>query len=226
MHAPMHEHKLPAWAKRAVPLALVCLAHAALVGWLTTTLGREPVRVEPPAVVGVLVSEAPATAEPTPLPAAPEPPPEPVQQPKPKPQPVPHAPRSERAVTPPPETEPAKTDGAPSEPRLPREPAPEAQAEPTVTPPRSDAAHLDNPAPVYPPLSKRYREQGRVLMDVYILPDGSVGEARLKASSGFPRLDEAALAAVRRWRYVPARRGDEPIPYWYVQPLEFELSVR
>lgn len=62
-----------------------------------------------------------------------------------------------------------------------------------------------------------------MLFDVYILPDGRVGEIRLKRSSGFTRLDEAALAAVRRWRYVPARRGDEPIPYWYVQPIDFVL---
>ena len=63
-----------------------------------------------------------------------------------------------------------------------------------------------------------------MLLDVYILPDGSVGQIRLRRSSGYPRLDEAALDAVRRWRYVPARRGDEPIPYWYVQPLHFELT--
>lgn len=54
-----------------------------------------------------------------------------------------------------------------------------------------------------------------MLFHVYILPDGSVGEIRLKRSSGHPRLDDAALAAVRQWRYVPAKRGDEPIPYWY-----------
>ena len=35
---------------------------------------------------------------------------------------------------------------------------------------------------------------------------------------------EAALEAIRRWRYVPAKRGDEPIPYWYVQPLDFQLD--
>lgn len=93
-----------------------------------------------------------------------------------------------------------------------------------MVPPRSDAAHLNNPAPVYPVVSRRLREQGRVLMDVYILPDGSVGEIKLKRSSGSARLDQAALDAVRQWRYLPARRGNEPIPYWYVQPLDFTLS--
>lgn len=92
-----------------------------------------------------------------------------------------------------------------------------------MIPPRSDAAHLSNPAPVYPAVSRRLREQGRVLFDVYILPDGTVGEIKLKRSSGFARLDEAALEAVRRWRYVPAKRGDEPIPFWYVQPIDFAM---
>lgn len=102
------------------------------------------------------------------------------------------------------------------------EPPPPAQV--PVTPPRTDASHLNNPAPVYPPLSRRLGEQGHVLFDVYILPDGAVGEIRLKRSSGFARLDEAARLAVRQWRYVPARRGDEPIPYWYVQPVVFSLE--
>ncbi|MEJ2629885.1 MAG: energy transducer TonB [Acidihalobacter sp.] len=93
-----------------------------------------------------------------------------------------------------------------------------------VTPPRSDAAHLNNPPPPYPSLSRRLREEGRVVLDVYILADGRVGEIRLRRSSGHPRLDEVALDAVRRWRYVPARRGDEPIPFWYVQPVDFRLD--
>ncbi len=62
------------------------------------------------------------------------------------------------------------------------------------------------------------------MLDVYILVNGSVGETRLRRSSGHPRLDEAALDAVRRWRYVPARRGEEPIPFWYVQPVDFRLD--
>jgi protein TonB len=83
---------------------------------------------------------------------------------------------------------------------------------------------LNNPAPAYPAASRRLGEQGRVLLDVYIQPDGRVGEIRVKQSSGYPRLDEAALDAVRRWRYVPARRGNEPIALWYVQPISFSLT--
>ena len=72
-----------------------------------------------------------------------------------------------------------------------------------VTPPRSDAAHLSNPAPSYPPMSRRLGEQGRVILDVFILANGAVGDIRLKQSSGFKRLDEGqkVLATVDSPRY-------------------------
>jgi protein TonB len=94
----------------------------------------------------------------------------------------------------------------------------------TIIPPHTDAAQRDNPVPEYPPVSRRLGEQGRVLFDLHILPDGSVGETRLRRSSGYARLDRAALDAVRHWRYMPARRGLDPIPYWYVQPVTFSLD--
>ncbi|ENO99036.1 hypothetical protein C667_00210 [Thauera phenylacetica B4P] len=219
--------------RQAAPFALVGAAHLVLLWLATTALARSPTPVIPPSVAGQLVSQAPVT-EPQPLPMQPEPPrPKPVVKPRPTPvPPLPKAPPSERAVTAPlAEPEPPVNDTpAPAEPMQPvpaaaPAPAPSPKAEPEpVAPPRSDASHLNNPAPVYPAQSRRLREEGRVLFDVYILPNGSVGEIRLKRSSGYPRLDEAALEAVRRWRYVPAKRGDEPIPYWYVQPIDFEYS--
>lgn len=196
---------------------------------MAASLAHVPPQVVPPSVVGVLVSQAPVS-EPEPLPAAPEPvKPRPVMRPRPLPAPILTAPPSERAVTLPPAEPPAPA--APEVAKL-AEVAPASAVPPAqevgearpVIPPRSDAAFLHNPAPVYPPLSRRLKEQGRVLFDVYILPDGSVGEIKLRRTSGFARLDEYALEAVRRWRYVPARRGDEPIPYWYVQPIDFVLD--
>lgn len=95
---------------------------------------------------------------------------------------------------------------------------------PNVVPPRSDAAHLNNPPPTYPPVSRRIGEAGQVMLEVHIQPDGSVGEIRVKRSSGFDRLDEAAIRAVRHWRYLPARRGDQAIAWWYLQPIIFSLN--
>lgn len=96
-------------------------------------------------------------------------------------------------------------------------------SEPLVLP-RVDAAHMINPNPVYPSLSRRMGEQGRVLLDVLILTNGTVGEIKLKKSSNYTRLDNAALDAVKRWRYQPARRGGKPIAFWYVQPIDFTLK--
>ncbi len=87
-----------------------------------------------------------------------------------------------------------------------------------------DANQLNNPAPAYPQLSRRLKEQGTVLLEILILPDGTVGEVRVKESSGFKRLDETAVKAVKRWRYTPARRGNVPIEFWYLQPVDFSLN--
>jgi protein TonB len=73
-------------------------------------------------------------------------------------------------------------------------------------------------------MSRRLGEQGRVVLDVYILANGQVGELRIKQSSGFKRLDDAAMQAIKKWQYVPARRGNEAIPFWYIQPLSFSLK--
>ncbi len=118
---------------------------------------------------------------------------------------------------------PTGPSGSPGPSGPPGLPGPPGSPSPVV-PPRVDAAHLNNPAPVYPAPSRRLREEGRVLLDVHILPDGSVGQIRLRASSGHHRLDRAALDAVRRWRYVPARQGGQAIAYWYVQPIVFSLN--
>ena len=90
--------------------------------------------------------------------------------------------------------------------------------------PRSDAAHLNNPKPVYPAISRRLGEQGNVRLRVHILSDGRVGEVRLEQTSGHPRLDQSAIEAVRRWRYVPARQNGVPVDYWYRQTVIFSLK--
>lgn len=92
-----------------------------------------------------------------------------------------------------------------------------------MVPPRFDADYLDNPAPVYPALSRRLGEQGRVLLRVYVLADGSVGQVEVRESSGFERLDRAARETVVRWRFVPARQGERPVAAWVLVPISFSL---
>lgn len=96
---------------------------------------------------------------------------------------------------------------------------------PPPAPPRFDADYLNNPAPQYPPLSRRLREEGVVLLRVYVLPSGRPEVVEVKRSSGCRRLDDSALQAVRQWRFVPARRGAQAVAAWVVVPIAFSLAV-
>lgn len=90
--------------------------------------------------------------------------------------------------------------------------------------PSAEASAVGNAKPVYPKISRALGEQGRVLLDVYVEMDGTVGEIRLHQSSGFDRLDQSALRAVRQWRFKPARQGGKQVAMWYVQPITFNLQ--
>lgn len=100
--------------------------------------------------------------------------------------------------------------------------APAAAPAPFVAP-RFDAAYLKNPPPPYPPLSRRLGEQGRVMVRVFVDTSGAPAQIELRESSGHRRLDDAAASAVRRWRFVPARRGTEPVGAWVLVPISFNL---
>jgi periplasmic protein TonB len=94
-----------------------------------------------------------------------------------------------------------------------------------ITEARFDVDYLNNPKPAYPPLSRRLREEGVVVLKVHVRSDGSVETAVIDKRSGSMRLDEAALAAVKQWHFVPARRGTEPVDSWVLVPIEFELQT-
>lgn len=91
-------------------------------------------------------------------------------------------------------------------------------------PPRFGMAYLNNPAPVYPVMSRRGHEQGRVLLRVSVSAAGTVDAIEVQQSSGFPRLDQAALSTVQRWRFQPARSGNQPVPGKALVPIDFELN--
>ncbi|MBV1883705.1 MAG: energy transducer TonB [Pseudomonadales bacterium] len=92
-----------------------------------------------------------------------------------------------------------------------------------VSAPRLDASRSKNPAPVYPRTSQRLRQEGTVILTLLIRPDGTVAEVDVKVSSGHSRLDKAAVKAVKRWRYLPAKQGNRTIEFWYEQPIVFAL---
>lgn len=97
-------------------------------------------------------------------------------------------------------------------------------APPKIELPSSDADYLNNPKPPYPALSKRMGEQGKVLVRTLIGTDGRAQEVQLQQTSGFERLDQAALTAARQWRYVPGKRDGVPQAMWFTIPFTFQLQ--
>lgn len=90
--------------------------------------------------------------------------------------------------------------------------------------PSTDAEYLNNPKPPYPRLSKQLGEQGKVVVRTLIGVDGTAQKAEIKQSSGFDRLDRAALATALRWRYVPGKRAGVPEAMWFNVPFSFVLE--
>ena len=205
--------------ERALNLLAVFLLHAALAyGLLFISVKNELISLPPSISVRLLpMIETPVT-EAKPLP--PPPPKVPVRtQPVVRPQPVlavaSNTATSSFAVPPQPPAPPAQPIAAPPSPT----PAPVA-----VIAARFDADYLHNPKPVYPALSRRMNEEGKVLLKVRVSAQGSALEVAVSKSSGFPRLDAAEVDAVTRWRFVPARRGDEAIESSVVVPITFALD--
>lgn len=101
--------------------------------------------------------------------------------------------------------------------------APKPAADVPLTPPGFNAAYLNNPAPAYPALSRRQGQEGIATLRVLVDPRGQPSQVELKTSSGHERLDEAAMNAVRHWKFVPARRGSDAIEAWVIVPISFSL---
>jgi periplasmic protein TonB len=165
----------------------------------------EPVKHQP-------VQRAAPTLPPPPMPLA-------VASPSP-------APQAPAGVVAPPQALPAITAPvqvaaapAPLAPATPPAPPP-----PAVTLPSSDADYLQNPKPAYPPLSRRLREQGKVVVQVLIGADGTAQKAEIRESSGHARLDQAALDTVQRWRYVPGKKGGVAVAMSFNVPINFVLE--
>ncbi|WP_185218904.1 energy transducer TonB [Paraburkholderia dinghuensis] len=78
--------------------------------------------------------------------------------------------------------------------------------------------------PAYPLLSRRNRETGTALVELRIDVTGHIDSARVVASSGYPRLDAAALDAVEASACVPYKENGKPVPATAKVPVVFNLS--
>lgn len=100
----------------------------------------------------------------------------------------------------------------------------QAQEEAVIEPPKFGVAYLHNPAPSYPSLSHRAGEEGQVILKVLVSASGLANTVAVEKSSQFTRLDQAALAAVKQWRFVPAKKGNETMSAYVLVPISFSLS--
>ena len=200
---------------RVLVFMAIGLIHVVAIGGLFITRSQ-PTPPVPTAMMVSFISEQPKPPEPPP----PEPKPEPVK-PDPKPRMAATTKPTPSAIEAPPIEEPEPVEETPPPPPQ-AEPGP---PEPVVIPPNFVAAYLNNPAPAYPQMSIRLREEGTVLLLVLVSPGGTADQVRVEQSSGFSRLDAAAVDVVKkRWRFVAAKQGDQPVTAWVKIPLSFELK--
>jgi protein TonB len=93
-----------------------------------------------------------------------------------------------------------------------------------VTAPIAGADYLNNPAPEYPEIAQDRGWEGKVLLNVHVLPDGRPDAVGVAKSSGQKVLDDAAVKTVYKWSFVPAKRGETPIAGNVTVPINFNLS--
>ncbi|MFZ5930436.1 MAG: energy transducer TonB [Pseudomonadota bacterium] len=186
-------------ASHVVTASFVAALHAAGL-WAVQhyTPAQETILDTPNMMFSLVMAEQKVAQPPAPIPPQPK-----RQPPKPK--------RAQLAAT----TRAPTLHKAPPSPVKPPNPvavsAPAPAAQISVTPPDVMAAYADNPLPQYPTISRRLGEEGKLLVRVCVQSDGSVVSATNMKSSGFARLDQAAVAALLQWRFRPAKRGTEPI---------------
>lgn len=225
----------------AVSLAtlLAVLLHVGVFFWYITRPAPLPFSAAAPLpMIAMVLSAPPAPNQAATQPVVPPQPmkpkvtkklqPKPVKKPNPKPKPVHRDAVVKQAVKP--------VEKAQEEPESAPEPVP-APAAPAVThhapatprnerytPSSSNANYLNNPIPDYPMSARENHWQGRVLLRVFISASGHCEKLFVQRSSGHAELDDSALAAVKKWRFVPAKRGDTPEASWATVPIDFELD--
>jgi periplasmic protein TonB len=77
--------------------------------------------------------------------------------------------------------------------------------------------------PRYPDSARRQGITGTTTLLFEVLDNGRVGEVQIENSAGHPDLDQAAAEAIKKWRFEPARRGNQPVVVWLRMPVKFVL---
>lgn len=207
--------------RRLMVVAILAAHGAGVYGLLQVQQVRDAVREAAPMFVDLIAPPAP------PVPPSPPPAPQPIQK-KQTPAPVIAA-----ALSPAPAA--FVVPAPPEEPQPPTPPAPMAAvvappAAPAPAPalpkmiPASAIQYLVPPEPEYPRLSRRNGESGTVIVRAFADEAGLPHQVQVEKTSGFARLDEAALAAVRKTRFRPYTEYGKPVAGWVRMPFPFELE--
>lgn len=194
-------------AQRSMPrpgtVVIVVLLHAALFYGISNGLNFTKIVKPLESMVTVMVPEDPPAEEPPP----------PVPQPT-----LPDAPIAE--IAPP---EPLPVEIAPEVPVQAENAAAITTAPQEAVPAAKSFSIQSRVDPTYPPASRRAGEQGRVLLELIVGPNGKPTEVKILRSSGFPMLDESAVMAVRKWKFSVNNGGSA---YSRLQlPVTFKLET-
>ena len=195
-------------SSRLIGIGLIVLLHVALIYALIHALARRSIELAHAPIETKIITQAP------PQPVAPPPPP-PQFAPPPAPPFVP--PPEVNVATPPP-----VASTAPTAITTVRPPAPAPTAPVTVMP-KLDSAHSSQPD--YPPQSRRMGQQGSVILQVLVDPDGRVVDSKLVQTSGSQVLEEAALSGVKtNYRFVPGTVDGKPQQMWFTIKFNWKLQ--
>lgn len=78
--------------------------------------------------------------------------------------------------------------------------------------------------PRYPPQAIRRRMEGEVMLRVLVSVDGSPLKVEIEKSSRFRELDQAAMQAVKKWKFNPEVRNGRSVEGWVLVPINFKLN--
>ena len=210
------------WRRWLPSLGLVVVLHV-IVWWGYTHFKSELEPSKPLPVVQVSLMAPPVPPDPRVIPLQPTPP-------KVEKQPRPVVEKRVTAPMPKPVEQPVAEHALQQAPVAVAQPAPPAPApaqplaEAVIEPPRYNAAYLSNPPPAYPLAARRRGIEGTVLIRSEVSATGECLRAELKKTSGHEMLDHAALEAVKKWRFVPAKRGSQAVVAWVEVPITFKLE--
>jgi periplasmic protein TonB len=92
------------------------------------------------------------------------------------------------------------------------------------TPANFHATYASNPKPEYPAIARSREWQGKVLLRVQVSAAGLSDDVKVERSSGHEILDDCAVEAVRKWKFIPGKRGDTAVASSVLVPINFSLN--